>query len=86
MILSVNLNEQTKRQKKKAKVTKIGSLTEITAKTIKEPKMLTKHTVEGFDAFKAKVEELSATGTPLFVCFSGSKVNGKLRIDRKNNS
>merc|ERR1711993_109390 len=32
--------------------------------------------VEGFDAFKSKVEELSKEGLPLFVHFSGSKENG----------
>ena len=39
--------------------------------------MLKKHSVEGFDAFKSKVEELSKEGIPLFVHFSGSKENGK---------
>ena len=39
--------------------------------------MLKKHSVEGFDAFKSKVEELSKEGLPLFVHFSGSKENGK---------
>ena len=29
--------------------------------------------VEGFDAFKAKVSELSSAGGDLFVMFSGSK-------------
>ena len=36
-------------------------------------KMLNKHSVEGFDAFKAKVEALSKESIPLFVYFSGSK-------------
>jgi len=35
--------------------------------------MLTKHSVEGFDAFLAKIEELSKEETPLLVYFSGSK-------------
>ena len=35
--------------------------------------MLKKHSVEGFEAFKSKVEELSKEETPLFVYFSGSK-------------
>ena len=39
--------------------------------------MLKKHSVEGFDDFKSKVEELAKEGLPLFVHFSGSKVNGK---------
>ena len=32
--------------------------------------------VEGFDAFKAKVSELSSAGGDLFVMFSGSKDAG----------
>ena len=39
--------------------------------------MLKKHSVEGFDDFKSKVEELAMEGLPLIVHFSGSKVNGK---------
>ena len=35
--------------------------------------MVKTHKVEGFDAFKAKVEELAGTGADVFVMFSGSK-------------
>ena len=43
--------------------------------------MLVKHTVEGFEAFKAKAEELAKEDKPLFVYFSGSKAsNGKPKL------
>ena len=35
--------------------------------------MVNHHKVEGFDAFKAKVTELAATKSDVFVMFSGSK-------------
>ena len=35
--------------------------------------MVKTHKVEGFDAFKAKVEELAGSGADVFVMFSGSK-------------
>ena len=35
--------------------------------------MLTKHNVEGFEAFQAKAEELGKEDKPLYVYFSGSK-------------
>ena len=35
--------------------------------------MVKTHKVEGFDAFKARVEELAGSGADVFVMFSGSK-------------
>ena len=35
--------------------------------------MVKSHKVEGFEAFKSKVEELSATKDDVYVMFSGSK-------------
>ena len=37
--------------------------------------MLQKHSVEGFDDFKAKAEELAKEDVPLYVYFSGSKTS-----------
>ena len=37
--------------------------------------MLQKHSVEGFDDFKAKAEELAKEDIPLYVYFSGSKAS-----------
>ena len=37
--------------------------------------MLTKHSVEGFEAFQAKAEELGKEDKPLYVYFSGSKTS-----------
>ena len=36
-------------------------------------KMVKSYKVEGFDAFKSKVEELAATKDDVYVMFSGSK-------------
>ena len=38
-------------------------------------KMLTKHNVEGFEAFQSKAEELGKEDKPLYVYFSGSKTS-----------
>ena len=37
--------------------------------------MLQKHSVEGFDDFKAKAEALAKEDVPLYVYFSGSKTS-----------
>ena len=43
--------------------------------------MLTKHNVEGFEAFQSKAEELGKEDKPLYVYFSGSKTSdGKNQI------
>ena len=39
-------------------------------------KMLKKHSVEGFEAFQAKIEELKNDDCPTFIYFSGSKTSG----------
>merc|ERR1712008_159780 len=41
----------------------------------KSLKMLQKHSVEGFDDFKAKAEALAKEDVPLYVYFSGSKTS-----------
>merc|ERR1711862_348641 len=46
----------------------------------KSLKMVQKHSVEGFDNFKDKAEELAKEDVPLYVYFSGSKSSdGKSR-------
>ena len=40
-----------------------------------EIKMLKKHSVEGFEAFQAKIEELKNEDCPTFIYFSGSKTS-----------